>query len=55
MKKLVVVAVTLLVTCATMFANGSQDSGKKKIFLITMDQMDQHWVQVNKGAQDAAK
>lgn len=26
----------------------------KKIFLITMDQMDQHWVNVDKGAQKAA-
>lgn len=31
------------------------DGEKYKIFLITMDQMDQHWVNLNKGAEKAAE
>ncbi|MGI5174338.1 ABC transporter substrate-binding protein [Treponema sp. OMZ 840] len=55
MKKNVLAVLAVLTACVTLFANGSKDSGKKKVFLITMDQMDQHWVQVDKGAKDAVK
>ncbi|AEE17479.1 substrate-binding domain-containing protein [Treponema brennaborense] len=55
MKKALFVAAALMVSGATLFAGGTKDSGKKKVFLITMDQMDQHWVQVDAGAQAAVK
>jgi len=32
-----------------------QDTDQYKVYLITMDQMDQHWVTVDKGAQEAAE
>ena len=38
------------------FAGGSKDANAaNKVYLITMDQMDQHWVKVNEGAEAAAK
>lgn len=33
----------------------AETGAKKKVFLITMDQMDQHWVNVDKGAQKAVE
>lgn len=37
-------------------ASGAQaaDDGKYSVFLVTMDQIDQHWVRMNEGAQKAA-
>ena len=53
MKKLTTVLVVLIM--ATMlFAQGESD-GNYKIQLITMDQMDQHWVNMDKGAKQAAE
>ncbi|WFA08092.1 ABC transporter substrate-binding protein [Tissierella sp. Yu-01] len=34
--------------------NGGSSESKHKIYLITMDQMDQHWVTVDQGAKKAA-
>jgi ribose transport system substrate-binding protein len=53
MKKLSLVLLVLLVVSA-MFAQGTKESSDYKVYLITMDQMDQHWVNVDKGAQKAA-
>lgn len=38
-------------------ADGStnKDEDKYKVYLITMDQIDQHWVNINKGAQKAVE
>lgn len=33
---------------------GGKSEGKSKVYLITMDQMDQHWVNVDAGAKKAA-
>ncbi|WP_020613155.1 ABC transporter substrate-binding protein [Sediminispirochaeta bajacaliforniensis] len=58
MKKSIRVMVAMMVLLsvgATLFASGSQESGKYKIYLITMDQMDQHWVNVDAGCQKAAE
>lgn len=33
---------------------GAVDNSDKKVYLITMDKMDQHWVSVDKGASDMA-
>lgn len=35
-------------------AQAAADDGKYSVFLITMDQIDQHWVRMNDGAQKAA-
>lgn len=53
MKKLVVVLMVLVLATA-LFAQGAKEAAGMKIYLITMDQMDQHWVNVDKGAQKAA-
>ncbi|MDD3904115.1 MAG: ABC transporter substrate-binding protein [Sphaerochaeta sp.] len=54
MKKiLIVVCVLLLAT--SLFAQGAKEDSGYKVYLITMDQMDQHWVNVDKGAQKAAQ
>ncbi|AEC02828.1 ABC transporter substrate-binding protein [Parasphaerochaeta coccoides] len=55
--RLFIVTLFVCVIAASMvFAAGSKESGssKHKVYLITMDQMDQHWVTVDKGAQKAA-
>nr|WP_321304286.1 ABC transporter substrate-binding protein [uncultured Sphaerochaeta sp.] len=55
MKKLSMVLLVLLIA-GSLFAQGAkEDSSAYKIYLITMDQMDQHWVNVDKGAQKAAE
>src|SRR5690554_859679 len=54
MKKLSMVLLVLLIA-GSLFAQGAkEDSSAYKIYLITMDQMDQHWVNVDGGAQKAA-
>lgn len=53
MKKLVsLVLVVMLVVGLATVAFGAES---KKLYLITMDRMDQHWVAVDKGASDFAK
>ena len=52
MKKSVVVLLVLVLATA-LFAQGAKEAAGMKIYLITMDQMDQHWVNVDKGAQKA--
>ncbi|WP_320129255.1 ABC transporter substrate-binding protein [uncultured Sphaerochaeta sp.] len=56
MKKSVVFVLCALLLVTSLFAQGTQEKtkGNYKVYLITMDQMDQHWVNVDKGAQKAA-
>ena len=63
MKKLLSIIVSLLLilgmfsgcgTKETSGDNASEETAKAKIYLITMDQMDQHWQNVNKGAEEVA-
>jgi len=55
MKKGITFIITTLLLAGSVFANGKQDAGSKKVYLITMDQMDQHWVNVNQGCEKAVK
>jgi ribose transport system substrate-binding protein len=50
-------AATLFITgCSKEDATSTSGSNSKfKVYLITMDKMDQHWVSVDKGAADMAK
>jgi ribose transport system substrate-binding protein len=63
MKKLLSLSVCLLLLAGLFSGCGAKDSGeeaapdqaeKAKVYLITMDQMDQHWQNVNKGAEEVA-
>ncbi|AEV28242.1 ABC-type sugar transport system, periplasmic component [Sphaerochaeta pleomorpha str. Grapes] len=56
MKKSVAIVLCALLMVTSLFAQGAKEqaSGGYKVYLITMDQMDQHWVNVDKGAQKAA-
>ncbi len=50
-----IVAIALILGLVTLSGcSSSGGSSKYKIYLITMDQMDQHWVSVDKGAKEAA-
>lgn len=56
----VALAATMLAGCGEKTEDASQTSGgaksdSYKVYLITMDQMDQHWVNVDAGCQKAAK
>ncbi|MDY0289796.1 MAG: ABC transporter substrate-binding protein [Sphaerochaeta sp.] len=53
MKKIAIV-LCVLVLATSLFAQGAKEASGYKIYLITMDQQDQHWVNVDKGAQKAA-
>ena len=56
MKKLAVAIITLLIIVGSATActpKTPASSGSGKVYLITMDQMDQHWVTVDGGAQKA--
>lgn len=62
MKKLLAVLLAVAMMAATLVScggssgtssTGSGSSEKIKVYLITMDQMDQHWVNVDKGCQQA--
>lgn len=54
MKKGIAFIAGMLLTCA-LFAGGAKESGSVKVYLITMDQMDQHWVHVNQGCKKAVE
>ena len=54
MKKISIMVGVLLLT-TSLFAQGAKEDSGYKVYLITMDQMDQHWVNVDKGAQKAAQ
>lgn len=54
MKKCITFIASILLAAAV-FANGSKETGSYKIYLITMDQMDQHWVHVDKGCRKAVQ
>ena len=52
MKKSLVVLMVLVLACSAMFASGNTEkSSSYKVQLITMDQMDQHWANVDKGCK----
>ena len=54
-KRVLLTALVMVMAALSVFANGAQEqSGNYSVYLITMDQMDQHWVNVNRGAEDAA-
>jgi ribose transport system substrate-binding protein len=55
MKKIVLVLLVVAFALTAVNANGQKEATEKswKIQLITMDQMDQHWANVDKGAQKA--
>ncbi|AEF80169.1 substrate-binding domain-containing protein [Leadbettera azotonutricia] len=56
LKMSVIAALVMLMAAGSVFASGgSQSSGAKKIkiYLITMDQMDAHWLSVDAGAKAA--
>ena len=57
MKKVIVFVLVAALALTAVFAQGASESSSKSytIHLITMDQMDQHWVACNQGAQDAGK
>jgi ribose transport system substrate-binding protein len=49
-------AMSVMAGCANNESNsGSGDEASKLVYLITMDKMDQHWVNVDKGAKVMAK
>lgn len=52
MRKLTAATVITCVLAMTLFA-GQAWAGQKRVFLVTMDQMDQHWANVDKGCQKA--
>jgi len=63
MKKLLSLSVCLLLLAGLFSGCGSKETSsddsaaqaeKSKVYLITMDQMDQHWQNVNKGAEEVA-
>lgn len=57
MKKGLLLFAAALFTVTSVFAQGSKESSSssnKKVYLITMDQMDQHWQHVNSGCEKAA-
>ncbi|GHV75794.1 LacI family transcriptional regulator [Spirochaetia bacterium] len=54
LKRSVLAALVLLMAAGSVFAGGGKESGaagKIKIYLITMDQMDAHWLSVDAGAR----
>lgn len=56
MKKSLVVLMVLVLACSAMFASGNTEkSSSYKVQLITMDQMDQHWANVDKGCKKAVE
>lgn len=59
MKRTFWVTVILLIASVCVFAGGSKEKVTSaetyKVFLITMDSMDQHWTNVNKGCEAAVK
>lgn len=53
MKKIAIL-LCVLVLASSLFAQGAKEDSGYNVYLITMDQSDQHWVNVDKGAQKAA-
>ncbi|QIK70652.1 substrate-binding domain-containing protein [Erysipelothrix sp. HDW6C] len=54
-KVLAVLLVSLLVLTGCSKGDGGSTDTKYKIYLITMDQMDQHWVKLKEGAEKASQ
>ncbi len=53
--RLMVVAMVLVMVGSLLFAAGAKEQADTyKVYLITMDQMDQHWVNVDAGCKKAA-
>jgi len=56
MKKIVLVALCVLALTGTIWARGAQSGGGgTRISIITMDNMDEHWLKLKAGAEDKAK
>lgn len=57
LKKVFAVVLVSLLVLTGCSSNGTKggEGDKIKVFLVTMDQMDQHWVSVDKGAKEAAE
>ncbi len=55
MKKALLVVAISMITVMSVFAQGQNESSNKKVYLITMDQMDQHWQNVNAGCEKAVE
>lgn len=55
MKKLLSLLVVLMLVLTGCSTNTKEEGDKYKIYLITMDQMDQHWVKLKEGAEKASK
>ncbi|MCY1151546.1 MAG: substrate-binding domain-containing protein [Sphaerochaetaceae bacterium] len=53
MKKALLIVTLSIFTVMGLFAQGQNESSNKKVYLITMDQMDQHWQNVNAGCEKA--
>ncbi|MGD1821217.1 MAG: ABC transporter substrate-binding protein [Pleomorphochaeta sp.] len=53
MKKALLIVALSVITVMGVFAQGQTESSNKKVYLITMDQMDQHWQNVNAGCEKA--
>lgn len=53
MKKALLIVTLSLFVVVGLFAQGQSESSNKKVYLITMDQMDQHWQNVNAGCEKA--
>ncbi len=52
----IAVALVFLVASGMLFASGgSENSGKHRVYLITMDQMDQYWLNIDTGARKAVE
>ncbi|HHX62342.1 MAG TPA: substrate-binding domain-containing protein [Epulopiscium sp.] len=54
-KKMLSVLLTVMLGTTMLVGCGSKSKGNPKVYLITMDQMDQHWVTVDGGAKKAAE
>jgi ribose transport system substrate-binding protein len=55
MKKALLIVTLSIFTVMGLFAQGQSESSNKKVYLITMDQMDQHWQNVNAGCEKAVE
>ncbi|MGD1817514.1 MAG: ABC transporter substrate-binding protein [Pleomorphochaeta sp.] len=53
MKKALLIVTLSIFAVVGLFAQGQNESSNKKVYLITMDQMDQHWQNVNAGCEKA--
>jgi ribose transport system substrate-binding protein len=55
MKKILLVTLCVFALAGTVWARGAQSSGGTRISIITMDNMDEHWLKLRNGAEAKAK